>query len=332
MRDRAAVVALSALLSACASERVMHVDAFLAPVEDDTKILDGDYQSPGPNAVDGLRDVEGTPAALPEGVAFATAVVSYEPGAPAPIADASHPEGALGAPDYTVDRHAVPGAVSLGNGGTLVLRFDGAGLGDGPGPDLFVFEVGAREEIELAVSDDGRTWRGVGTAAGGACAVDIAPWVREGESFHYVRLRDVPGQGPASAGFPGADIDAVGVRPGSLYKIIVPSAVLFAFDDDHLSGDAPAALEQVLDAIRSRSTARVSVEGHTDDVGEARYNLGLSVRRAEAVARYLEGRGVAKARITARGFGATRPLEQNDTEDHRARNRRVEVAIDARER
>ena len=155
---------------------------------------------------------------------------------------------------------------------------------------------------------------------------------REGESFHYVRLHDVPGQGPASAGFPGADIDAVGVRPGSLYKIIVPSAVLFAFDDDRLSGEAPAALEQVLDAIRSRSTARVSVEGHTDDVGDTRYNLALSVRRAEAVARYLEGRGVAKARITARGFGATRPLEQNDTEDHRARNRRVEVAIDARQR
>ncbi len=301
----------------------------------EAQLIEGleDFQSPGPTASVGLHDAQGQPAELPPGVVYATSVTTYEPGVPAPLADASHPESALGPPDYAVDAHAPPRAVSLGNGGTLVLRFEGAGLGDGPGPDLFVFEIGAPEGVELAVSDDGRGWQPVGMANGGAAAIDIGPFVHEGEAFHFVRLRDVAGQGAESAGFPGADIDAVAVRAGSVARVSIPSAVLFAFDDDTLaegSQDAAAALDAVLAAVRARPGARVIVEGHTDDVGAAAYNQGLSERRAAAVAAYLAGRGVVRSRLTVRGLGALRPAVPNDGEAHRAQNRRVEIVVDGR--
>jgi outer membrane protein OmpA-like peptidoglycan-associated protein len=320
-------------LAACTSERAGPVDVstviVLSPKAEAQLVEElGDFQSPGPNSSDGLRDEHGTPAKLPDGVAFASSVDGYEPGTPAPIADATNPETALGSPDYRVDRQSAPRAVSLGNGGTLVLRFEGPGLGDAPGPDLFVYEIGALEEVELAVSDDAKTWRAVGTAPGGASAVDIAPWVHEGEAFHYVRLHDVPLQGVASPGFPGADIDAVGVRAGELRRVAVPSEVLFDFDDDQLRGGSPSALDAVLTAIAERPNARVTVEGHTDEVGTPDYNQRLSERRAQAVSAYFVVKGVDRARLTVRGFGALRPVAPNDTEEHRRQNRRVEIVID----
>jgi outer membrane protein OmpA-like peptidoglycan-associated protein len=334
VRTCLAVLATFAL-GACTGERGERADPAVVTAitpETEARLVAelGDYQSPGPNASDALRDEHGRRVELSDGVAFASAVVAYVPGAPAPIPDAESAQTALGPPDYVVDFHSMPRAVSLGNGGTIVLRFDGPGLGDSPGPDLFVFEIGALEAVEIALSDDAETWREAGTAPGGASAVDLAPWVHEGEAFHYVRLHDVPQQGVASPGFPGADIDAVGVRAGAVRRVALPSQVLFDFDDDQLSGSAPGALDQVLIAIRERPNARVTVEGHTDDVGTAEYNQRLSERRAEAVAAYLARGGIAREQLTVRGFGALRPVAPNDGEDNRRKNRRVEIVIDAR--
>jgi outer membrane protein OmpA-like peptidoglycan-associated protein len=329
----AVLLALALALGACAGERSESgAPAFVTVVSAraEAQLVEelGDFQSPGPNASDGLRDERGGRVDLSDDVVFASSVVSYAPGMPAPIPEATSAQTALGPPDYVVDVRSMPRAVSLGNGGTIVLRFDGAGLGDAPGPDLFVFEIGALEAVEIALSDDAETWRDAGRAPGGASAIDLAPWVHEGEAFHFVRLHDVPRQGVASPGFPGADIDAVGVRAGATHRLALPSQVLFDFDEDQLSGSAPGALDQVLSAIGERPNARVTIEGHTDDVGTADYNQRLSERRAEAVAAYLSKRGVARERLTVRGFGASRPVAPNDGEDHRRENRRVEIVID----
>jgi outer membrane protein OmpA-like peptidoglycan-associated protein len=71
----------------------------------------------------------------------------------------------------------------------------------------------------------------------------------------------------------------------------------------------------------------VRIEGHTDNVGPDANNLKLSGARAEAVRRYLVGKGVAVERLEARGFGEMYPLQSNDTEPGRAANRRVEFII-----
>lgn len=328
------------LMVACGGQAPAAARPAVSPHLSEAAIIEGlpSYQSPGPNLLEGMHDTAGHAATLPDGVRFAESVVTYEPGSPAPTRAVADPRTALGPPDYVVDDQAPQRAVSLGNGGTLVLRFGGAGLGDAPGPDLFVFEIGAPEAMEIALSEDGETWRDLGRVPGGSMAIDIAPAVREGEAFHLVRLRDVPGEGPPrydaahngeieSDAFAGVDIDAVGVRAGEIRRIVVAAPVLFGFDEDTLAKDAPAALDEVLREIALRPGATIGVEGHTDEVGTREYNQGLSERRAEAVARYLASRGVARARLSVRGFGADRPVMRGGDDESRRQNRRVEIVI-----
>jgi outer membrane protein OmpA-like peptidoglycan-associated protein len=73
--------------------------------------------------------------------------------------------------------------------------------------------------------------------------------------------------------------------------------------------------------------ARVAIDGHTDDQGNAQANLELSRRRAVSVLRWMSERGVDARRLEARGFGPKRPVADNKTEAGRAKNRRVEFQI-----
>jgi len=87
------------------------------------------------------------------------------------------------------------------------------------------------------------------------------------------------------------------------------------------------ALERFAAVINRHPDWRVTIEGHTDNVGTAAYNLDLSTRRAEAVRDVLVRRfAVPAARVQSQGFGLTRPLESNGTDEGRAHNRRVEVS------
>lgn len=291
----------------------------------------GDFPTPGPNASNEIRDVSGAIVAFPaERARFADEVVSYVVGEPAPIPEAQEPRTALGAPDYRADKWEPPRSVSLGNGGSLTLRWTRGALVDGEGPDLFVFEIGpSMEAVRVEVSADGERWIGVGTAAGGSCAIDIGPHVRPDDVFHYVRLTDVAWSGADSDVWPGADIDAVAVIAAA-QRVSVPSEVLFAFDSDALAPGAAGEIDRVARMIRARPGARVTVEGHTDDVGDDAYNRDLSERRARAVARELSLRGVPRDRITARGLGESRPVAPNDGDEGRGKNRRVEIVIDDR--
>jgi OmpA-OmpF porin, OOP family len=72
---------------------------------------------------------------------------------------------------------------------------------------------------------------------------------------------------------------------------------------------------------------KIHLEGHTDNVGDDAANMDLSKRRSISVKNYLATRGVAATRITTDGFGETKPVTTNDTDDGRHRNRRVEMNI-----
>jgi outer membrane protein OmpA-like peptidoglycan-associated protein len=73
--------------------------------------------------------------------------------------------------------------------------------------------------------------------------------------------------------------------------------------------------------------SNVVVEGHTDNVGKAAANKTLSEQRAKAVSKYLSDRGVDKKRLKSVGYGLTKPVADNNTEEGRAKNRRVELVI-----
>ncbi len=88
--------------------------------------------------------------------------------------------------------------------------------------------------------------------------------------------------------------------------------------------DAPT-LDEVAKALLQAPAMKVSIEGHTDNVGQPEANRILSERRARSVLEALAARGIAANRMSAAGFGQDRPIADNRTEEGRAKNRRVEI-------
>ena len=77
--------------------------------------------------------------------------------------------------------------------------------------------------------------------------------------------------------------------------------------------------------MKENPQIKVEIQGHTDDIGTAEYNQMLSEKRAQSVMAYLVENGIDPARLTAKGYGEERPRFPNDSEENRARNRRVEM-------
>lgn len=99
----------------------------------------------------------------------------------------------------------------------------------------------------------------------------------------------------------------------------------FDFDSAKLRGNSVPVLDKVAAWLKAHPDAKLEIEGHTDDSGTAAHNQTLSQGRADAAKAYLVSAGIAADRLTAAAFGATKPLAPNDSETHRAQNRRVEI-------
>jgi outer membrane protein OmpA-like peptidoglycan-associated protein len=111
--------------------------------------------------------------------------------------------------------------------------------------------------------------------------------------------------------------------------ITLSGSVLFASAKSELLPAAQAKLSQVADALtQGDPDSKIRVEGHTDSQGAATFNQELSQRRADAVRTYLVSRGIAGDRVTAEGFGPSRPVASNDNAEGRADNRRVEIVVE----
>ncbi|MGE5175551.1 MAG: OmpA family protein [Hyphomicrobiales bacterium] len=129
----------------------------------------------------------------------------------------------------------------------------------------------------------------------------------------------------------GTKVDATGCpeKAKALFeegkKSLILEGVNFVTDSAELTHESRATLDRVAASLRDWPEVDVEVGGHTDSVADAKYNMDLSQRRAEAVRQYLIDKGVAPSRLTAKGYGETRPIATNDTPDGRARNRRVEL-------
>lgn len=89
--------------------------------------------------------------------------------------------------------------------------------------------------------------------------------------------------------------------------------------------DSASVLNEVLALLQKQPDWALLVAGHTDNVGTDAVNLPLSRQRAEAVVAWLVAKGVDRSRLIPAGFGSKRPLGENDTEDGRAKNRRVDL-------
>jgi outer membrane protein OmpA-like peptidoglycan-associated protein len=113
----------------------------------------------------------------------------------------------------------------------------------------------------------------------------------------------------------------------SLGRITPNGHINFATDSATLESSSFATLDRLAAAARSCPGIRIAIEGHTDAEGSAAYNQRLSVRRAKAVETYLVRAGADRKQLEAVGYGLSRPVAPNDTEDNMARNRRIEFSV-----
>lgn len=124
---------------------------------------------------------------------------------------------------------------------------------------------------------------------------------------------------------PGTPAGTVVDTDGCGLSLVTLRGVHFAFDSATLTSEAKSILDGALAAINANASQNLSVEGHTDSTGDDAYNQGLSQKRAQAVVDYLVSKGVSGDRLTATGYGESKPAHSNDTSSSRAQNRRVEI-------
>jgi len=87
------------------------------------------------------------------------------------------------------------------------------------------------------------------------------------------------------------------------------------------------AIVEVVNLLRGNPGMKILVEGHTDNGGDPAKNLALSEERARSVMKAIVARGIAAGRVACKGWGDTKPLTDNNSEDAKARNRRVEIIV-----
>jgi outer membrane protein OmpA-like peptidoglycan-associated protein len=126
---------------------------------------------------------------------------------------------------------------------------------------------------------------------------------------------------------PGAVVE----RVGEGLQVTFESGLLFDYDSDVLRDAARKNLATLAASLEKYPNTDLMIVGHTDATGPDAYNMSLSERRAAAASNYLASEGVARTRLRSTGRGESEPVAPNDTEAHRQKNRRVEVAIYANE-
>ncbi len=129
---------------------------------------------------------------------------------------------------------------------------------------------------------------------------------------------------PANTGTAQVALPEVAPRVGTS---MILDNIEFEFDKATLRGESSAELQNLAHMLIDFPNMRVEIQGHTDDEGADDYNLNLSQARAKAVADRLIKKKVRKGQLTYKGYGETVPIATNDTEEGRAKNRRVQFVI-----
>jgi outer membrane protein OmpA-like peptidoglycan-associated protein/tetratricopeptide (TPR) repeat protein len=108
---------------------------------------------------------------------------------------------------------------------------------------------------------------------------------------------------------------------------VVLNNIFFDVDSYLLNQRSSAELDKIYEFLEQNRSVKIEIAGHTDNTGTDAYNLELSGKRAGQVVDYLTSRGIRSERLVARGYGSSRPVADNATEEGRAKNRRTELTI-----
>ncbi|AJE02567.1 OmpA family protein [Geobacter pickeringii] len=117
--------------------------------------------------------------------------------------------------------------------------------------------------------------------------------------------------------------------PKEMVKYCIPLKIEFDIDKADIRPQYHEEIGRVADFMKKYPTTTAVIEGHTDNVGTSEHNMELSQRRADSVVTYLVDKyGIERSRLSAKGYGYSRPVADNATEEGRQKNRRMEAVID----
>lgn len=106
---------------------------------------------------------------------------------------------------------------------------------------------------------------------------------------------------------------------------VATQGILFDTGSDRIRPESTPTLKEMVAMLREHAELKLAIEGHTDNVGDATANQGLSEKRAAAVKAFLVAQGIDGSRLKSAGFGASKPVASNDTAEGKQQNRRVEL-------
>lgn len=132
-------------------------------------------------------------------------------------------------------------------------------------------------------------------------------------------LHDVKADTPSTRNIP--------LQPIETNAVTVLHNIFFANKAYTLEPGSLPELDRLVKLLQDNPSLQIEISGHTDDVGSDKDNLLLSENRAKAVVDYLQQKGIAASRLQAKGYGETKPIADNSTEEGKALNRRTEVKI-----
>jgi outer membrane protein OmpA-like peptidoglycan-associated protein len=111
-------------------------------------------------------------------------------------------------------------------------------------------------------------------------------------------------------------------------EIVITEQIHFEYNKATIMADSDTLLQQIAKVLTDHpEIKKISIEGHTDNKGNGPFNMTLSQKRAAAVVAWLTAHGIDKSRLTSKGFGQTKPIGDNKTDEGREKNRRVEFRI-----
>ncbi|MDX2046899.1 MAG: OmpA family protein [Chitinophagaceae bacterium] len=117
------------------------------------------------------------------------------------------------------------------------------------------------------------------------------------------------------------------LQPIEINANIVLKNIFFETGKFDLKPESTIELDKLIQLLTDNPTLKIQIGGHTDNVGKPADNLALSNNRAKAVVNYLSSKGITAVRLSFKGFGETKPLADNKTEEGRAQNRRTELVV-----
>jgi outer membrane protein OmpA-like peptidoglycan-associated protein/tetratricopeptide (TPR) repeat protein len=117
------------------------------------------------------------------------------------------------------------------------------------------------------------------------------------------------------------------LQPIEINASIVLNNIFFDTKKYELDPKSQVELDKLVQLLNDNPTVKIEISGHTDNVGKPADNLSLSNNRAKSVVTYLISKGIAPQRLTAKGYGETKPVADNKTEEGKAKNRRTELRV-----